>query len=108
MALLPKTITYGFWKKLSLAGQNGKAWMKEVGPDGTSKLVIAHTNTTQTPTDDIPVGVAVNLNINIGYTLPNSGNPKESEELAADNANDIYYATLRDINETCKIIVDFI
>jgi len=108
MALNQYTITNGQWKKISLAGQNGKAWMKSVGNDGSSKVVIAHTPTAQTPTDDIPVGAAADLNIEIGYVLPQSGNPKESEILSADNASDIYYATLRDVGETCIITTDFV
>lgn len=108
MALVKHTITNGFWKKISLAGQNGKAWMKHVGDDGTSKVVIAHTVSAQTPSDNIAVGIAVNLDIDLGYVLPQSGDPYYSEILTADTTADIYYATLRDAGETCEIIADFI
>jgi len=105
MALNKLIITNGFWKKLSTAGYSGTAWMKNVGPDGTSKVVIAHTTSTQPQPDDVPVGTAVDLDIEIGYVLSQSGSV--SNQLTADNGNDIYYATLRDVGETCEIIVDF-
>lgn len=111
MALLNYTITYGEWKKICLAGENGKVWMKKIGSDGTSKVVIAHTDSVQThgsPVgDNIPVDDAIDLDIEKGYVLPQSGNPHDSEKLTADNTNDIYYATLRDVDETCIITTDF-
>jgi hypothetical protein len=101
------TITNGEWKKISDAGENGMAWLKDTG-DGTAKIMIAHTVTEQTPTDDIPVGSAVDLAVDVGYTLPQTGNPADSVPLSADSASDIYYATLIDIGEDAEIIVDFI
>ena len=112
MALSKLTITNGQWKKLSNAGQNGKAWMKTVGSDGSSRVIISHTPTAQTAGspigDNIPVGSAINLDAGTGYILPLNGDPLLSDILAADNSSDIYYATLLDAGETCEIIVDFV
>ena len=109
--LAKKTITNGEWKKISLAGQNGKAWIWDTG-DGIAKILIAHTDTVQTGVtpigDNIPILDALDLSIDIGYVLDQSGNPKNSEILNADNGNDIYYATLIDEGEDAKIITDFI
>jgi hypothetical protein len=111
MSLNKHTIKKGEWKKISNAGENGKAWMKDT-IDGTAIIVIAHTDTTQTggsPVgDNIPLGSALDLDIEIGYTLPQNGDPFYSAELTADNASDIYYATLKDEGSDCEIIADFI
>jgi hypothetical protein len=105
----PIELSYGQWKKISLAGQNGTAWMNEVGNDGSSRVMIAHTESVQTAGtplgDNIPWASAVNLNKNVGYQLSEDG--IVSPVFSADNANDIYYATLLDVGEDCKIIVDF-
>lgn len=105
------TIKNDEWKKISLAGKNGKAWLKD-SVDGRAKIVIAHTDTAQTAGspvgDNIPLGSALDLDIDIAYTLPETGDPKDSEVLSADNGNDIYYATLRDQGEDAIIIVDFV
>lgn len=107
--LLSKDLVFGQWKRLSLAGQNGKAWVKNTGNDtGKCKVLIAHADTTQTPTDNIPIGAALNLDKEISYTVPNSGDPMDSEILSASNANDIYYATLRNDVTGVKLTVDFV
>lgn len=107
--LLSKDLIFGQWKKISNAGENGKAWVKNTGSNGgRCKVLIAHTDTTQTPGDNIPIGSAVDLDKEISYTLSSSGQVEDSEPLSANNANDIYYATLRNEVNGVKLTVDFV
>ena len=108
MALSKFTLTNGFWRKISAAGEDGTAWIKR--HDGRrSVILIAHTAVIQTPdTDNITYanGLLKDLDIDIAYELP-IDNERISVELNADSGSDIYYATIRDADETCEIIVDF-
>ena len=106
MSLVKYTLTAGEWKKISGAGENGTAWLKR--HDGSrSVIMISHTDATLSPTDDIEYADALpDLDIDIAYELPME-NEGISEPLSADNASDIYYATIRDVGETCEIITDF-
>lgn len=106
MALAKYTLTNGQWKKISGAGQSGAAWLKSFS--GVKPIiVIAHTDSAQTPADDIPVGSAVNLDVDIAYRLP-FADLEISRELTADNVDDIFYATILNDGKTCEIISDFI
>ena len=105
MALSKFTLTNGEWKKISVAGKSGAAWIKKhTGVHST--ILIAHTTAVQTFAggDDIPYADAVDLSIDIAYELPLD---RISDELSADGLTDIFYATIRDASETCEIIVDF-
>lgn len=98
------TVTYGYWKKISGAGQTGSAWLKNT-EDGSARIAIAHTETVQTPADNILWASAVDLDREIAYYLPQDFQP--SAILEADSPTDIFYATLLDADETAEIIVDF-
>jgi hypothetical protein len=102
MALSNETLTGGQWKKISLAGTSGSAW--KYNTDKYSPILIAHSDQTQSPTDNIPYGSETGFSRNAAYILPDTG---ISDVLEADNGNDIYYATINEIGETAEIVVDF-
>lgn len=97
------TITAGYWKKISVAGQTGTAWLKSAN-GFRPNIKIAHTSSVQSPTDNIPVASAVDLDVDIAYSLPKH---RISDELVQDDSNDIFYATLINTGKTCIITVDF-
>jgi len=97
------TLTQGFWKKISTAGQTGTAWLKSAN-GFNAKILISHTATPQNPDDDILVGEEIDLDIDAAYLLPCKG---ISNFLTADSENDIFYATLRNPGKTCIITADF-
>jgi len=105
MALAKYTISSGYWKKISAAGQTGSAWIKETENGKTPMVAIAHTNSVQSPTDDIPLASAVNLDRDIAYYLPKDFSV--SSILEADSPDDVFYATVFGTDETGRIIVDF-
>jgi len=98
------TLTYGYWKKISTAGQTGKAWLKSY--NGSHPVIkIGHTSEAQNPADDIPILETTDkLNISASYRLPITDNP---DILTPDDENDIFYATIRNADKTCEINVDF-
>lgn len=103
MALSNVLLTNGQWKKISLAGESGAAWKWEA--NSPSRILIGHSDQTQTPTDNIPYGSETGFGIEIAYLLPDKG---ISDVLESDNGNDIFYATILNVGETAKIVVDFI
>lgn len=105
VTIVQHTITNGQWKKISTIGQSGAAWVNQVGFDGSSRIIISHTDTVQAPTDNIPWASAVHLDENIGFLLEQRGGI--SPVLEANNGNDVFYATLLDDGETAQIQVDF-
>jgi hypothetical protein len=118
MALSKLTLTNGEWKKISLAGQDGTAWLKSYS--GVNPvIVIAHTDDAQTydiPDDDpdagvvddnIPYASAVGLDVDASYRLPYM-DMRISDPLTADNNNDVFYATILNTGATCEIVVDFV
>jgi hypothetical protein len=114
MALANFTLTAGYWRKISTAGQSGAAWLKSA--DGFSpNIKIVHTASVQTynPDDDpdlgalddnIPYASAVGMDIDVAYNLPQNG---ISAELTADSVSDVFYATVVNTGKTAIITVDF-
>jgi hypothetical protein len=117
MALAKYTLTNGFWKKISTAGQSGTAWIKDF--NGAHPIIlISHTISAQTynPNDDpdlgilsdnIPYASAVGLDVNIAYELPVTDN-QISVPFSPDTEADVYYATILNTGKTADIIADFI
>jgi hypothetical protein len=103
MALSNVTLTNGQWKKISLAGQSGAAW--KWNTNSPVSILIAHSDQTQTPTDNIPYGSETGFSRDAAYLLPDKG---ISDVLESDNGNDIFYATILNTGETAEIVVDFI
>lgn len=99
------TVQKGFWKKISNPGKSGVAWMAQRDPDGTSIIIISHTDEDQPIEDDIPVGNAVDLDVSVGFVLDQTG--ETSPVLGAGNLDDIYYATKIDDGGVAKINADF-
>jgi hypothetical protein len=109
------TLTNGYWKKISSAGESGVAWLKSANGFNPN-IKIVHTDSVQTynPDDDpdqgalddnIPYDDAIDINIDIAYTLPLHD---ISAELTADSASDVFYATVINDGKTCIITTDFI
>ena len=101
------TITKGQWKKISDAGESGTAWLKSA--NGFSPILIfSHTDSTQTPSDDIPLASAVDLDNDAGFIYKNF---KETPTPVLENegGNDIWYCTVANgaTGATCEIIADF-
>jgi hypothetical protein len=104
-----KTVIKGQWKKISLAGEDGVAWINKYTGNTEPVVLIAHTDTIQThgsPVgDNIPWGDALDLDVDTAYQLPPDG--RISDELFADNGNDIFYATIKHVGESVDLTVDF-
>lgn len=103
-----KTVIQGQWKKLSAAGEDGNVWIHKYISGTPVNVLIAHTGSVQThgsPVgDNIPVGDAVDLDIDETYLLPHD---RISDNLFADDSNDIYYATLLPQSKSVELTVDF-
>jgi hypothetical protein len=99
-----KTIIYGQWKKLSNAGENGIAQIGKILGNVSPVVLIAHTDSAQTPTDDIPFASATDLAIDKAIHLLTGD---VSDDLNVDNGSDIYYATIQQPGESVELITDF-
>ena len=104
MSLSKKTVIYGQWKKISLVGQDGVARVNKYLGNKLPNVLIAHTDSVQTPSDNIIWASAVNLDVGASYLLPEN---RISDGLYADNGNDIYYATVSHPSESVQLVVDF-
>lgn len=99
------TIVYGQWKKISTAGQDGIARVNKYLGNVLPNVLIAHTDSTQTPDlDNFLWAAAVDLDIEASYLLPEN---RISDGLYADNGSDIYYATILQPAESVQLVVDF-
>jgi hypothetical protein len=112
--MVKHTITKNIWKKIGNAGQSGTAWLKSAN-GFNPVLVFSHTDQTQTydPDDDpdlgvlddnIPIADAVDLDEEVGLIWKTN---EVTPILEAENANDVWYCTLRN-GTSCEIIVDFL
>lgn len=104
MSLSKKTVIYGYWKKISLVGQDGIARVNKYLGNKLPNVLIAHTDSVQTPSDDILWASATNLDVDASYLLPEN---RISDGLYADNGSDIYYATILQPGESVQLVVDF-
>jgi hypothetical protein len=108
MALAKYTLTNGKWKKISAAGENGKAWLKTFS-GSTPRIIISHSTAAIAldGSDEVVYASATPLDVDIAYRLP-IGTGIISDSLSADSASDIFYATVLGTGNTCEIITDFI
>lgn len=97
------TLTQGYWKKISAAGETGACWWKTA--NGFDPIIlVSHSKLGQTPSDDIPLASAAGLSIDTAYRVPLD---RISDVLTPDDASDIFYATLLNPGKTCTINADF-
>jgi len=107
MALEKYTLTYGYWKKISLKGQSGSPQIVTTHKGLDPVIAIAHTKETQDPTDDIPLASAVDLSIDTSFCIRGIG-CNVDVILDPDGPLDIYYATPVTPGSTIDLVVDFI
>lgn len=106
MALAKHTLTNGKWKKISTAGTDGVAWLKDYNGI-TPRVLISHSESVIAldGNDEVLYASASPLDVDIAYRMPI--NDRTSDALVSDSASDIFYATILGTSKTCDIIVDF-
>lgn len=100
------TITKNVWKKISDAGEYGTAWRKSAN-GFTPHLLFCHSDSVQTPSDDIPLASAVDLDVDSSLVWKTG---EVTPVLEAENGNDLWYVTFRNgaAGATCEITADFL